>query len=57
MALTRPEERRATQLEEIAAKRDLTEAELLEYHNLALASHRRVLLARANIEALKGGKH
>lgn len=55
MALTRPEAKRADELEAIASRRDLTEAELREYESLALASHRRVLLARANIEAVNQG--
>lgn len=51
MPQTREEAARAEELEAIARRRDLTEAELVEYQNLAAASHRRAILARAAAEA------
>lgn len=51
MPLTPSEARRAEQIEEAAAKRTLTQAELEEYQNLAVSSHRRALLDRSVADA------
>lgn len=51
MPLTRAESDRAEELEALARRRDLSPAEMEDYHRLALNSHSRVLLARAQATA------
>lgn len=46
MPLTPKEAKRASEIEELASKRQLSEAELVEYHNLAALSHSRAILQR-----------